>query len=65
MNYEELLPTYQKVRKVIRSCKTVAHLIVARKYAQLFMKYVPVARKAQMATQLNQLIKQRTRLLRL
>jgi len=63
MNYAELLSTYQKVRRVIRSCKTVAQLNTSRKYAQLFMRMVPSTHGTQFATNLNRLIKQQTRIL--
>jgi hypothetical protein len=63
MKYGELLPTYQKVRRVIRSCKTVAQLNASRRYAQLFMKRVPPTHAPVIAKSLTQLLKQQTHIL--
>lgn len=63
MNYGELLSTYQKTRRVIRSCKTVAQLNASRKYAQLFMKTVPKQHAPKMLANLTQLLKQQKRIL--
>ena len=63
MTHEELLSTYKKVRKVIRSCRTVAQLNISRKYAQLFMKVVPANQSAHVAEELTRLIKRQKRIL--
>jgi hypothetical protein len=63
MNQRELFHTYQKVRRVIRSCKTVAQLNASRKYAQFFMKLVPPSHGELMAKALTRLLRQQKHLL--
>lgn len=63
MNYTELLSTYQKVCKVIRSCQTVAQLNTSRRYAQLFVKQVPASRADYITQKLNQVLRQKKRIL--
>lgn len=63
MTYEELFYTYRKVRRVIRSCKTVAQLNSSRRYALLFMKLVPPNNAELMADNLTRCFKKQKRLL--
>jgi len=63
MNYTELLSTYQKVCKVIRSCQTVAQLNTSRRYAQLFVKQLPASQANYIAEKLNRVLRQKKHIL--
>lgn len=61
----ELQSTYEKVRKVIRSCVTMAQWEAARRYAQLFINQVPAYRSIQIGENLTQALAQRKQIIRL
>lgn len=63
MNYAELLSTYQKVCRVIRSSTTVAQLNTSRKYAELFVKQVPPNYTAYITQNINRVLRQKKRIL--
>lgn len=63
MTYAELLSTYQKTLRVIRSCKTISQLNVSRKYAELFMKTVPPVYISKVSGNLTQLLRNKKRIL--
>jgi len=64
VRYSELVPIYEKVRRTIRSCNTPAQLIVAGKYAGLFLARVPEYKVYALAEELKKCISQQKRILR-
>lgn len=63
MNYEQLLSTYQKVCRVIRSSTTVAQLNTSRRYASLFVKQVPSNYTTYFTENINRVLRQKKRIL--
>lgn len=53
------LATYDKVVRVINSCSTIAQLIVAKKYATLFIQSVPTHQKSVFIRAINRIINRR------
>jgi hypothetical protein len=55
VTYDELINSYNKVCKVIRSCRTFAQLETSRRYAQLYMKNVPDGMSSTTVESLNKI----------
>jgi hypothetical protein len=56
VTYEELIFAFNKVCKVIRSCRTFAQLQGSRTFAELYLKQVPASMTSDVIAKINKIL---------
>lgn len=64
MYHEELIATYGKVCRVVRSSRTVGHLVSARQYVRLYVKQLPEMSRVILQPKLELLLHQQFNLIK-